>query len=145
MQYKKNAYITWHSLCWHDTRRRADHMILCICYFLADHTFQCSTKYKDEAKEDTRCYTADSEQQTDSNTPERRSRQMLTNNGQVPDCYQCRNTRSLSRTSEQKSVSDPIISHFGTGSKKKVQIFLVVVGMVILFSSAQSATDHALI
>jgi len=28
--------------------------------------------------------------------------------------------------------------------KKNVQIFLVVVGVVILFSSAQSAADHAL-
>jgi len=28
--------------------------------------------------------------------------------------------------------------------KKNVQIFLVVVGMVILFSSVQSAADHAL-
>jgi len=27
--------------------------------------------------------------------------------------------------------------------KKNVQIFLVVVGVVILFSSAQSAADHA--
>jgi len=28
--------------------------------------------------------------------------------------------------------------------KKNAQIFLVIVGVVILFSSAQSATDHAL-
>jgi len=28
--------------------------------------------------------------------------------------------------------------------KKNTQIFLVVVGVVILFSSAQSAADHAL-
>jgi len=60
---------------------------------------------------------------------------VCTNNGQHDECILFQNLTNLDRSRfVRRDRSSPV--------KKNAQIFLVTVGVVILFSSVQNASDH---